>query len=384
MATEVTQFREFGRFRLDTRRKVLWHEGEPVPMPLKELELLCVLVERRGELVTKDEMLEAVWPDAFVEESNLSRHIYLLRKTLREFGESEELIQNVPRRGYRFAGEVHDGESGDGDIVIERHALTRTLVEEVQGSDAEVSTAGERGRADGGLAIADGGLEELRLLSIRNPKSAFRNLVSRSRLLIVAAALVAIAVSGFAFWQYQSTEVGRVAEIKSIAVLPFKDFGAATDEDRLGPGLADVLITRLSTLKGVNVRPTSAVLKFDGQDSVAAGRRLEVDAVLEGSIHRHDGRVRVTARLVAVNDRATVWGAQFDEQPKDLFAIQDALSKQVAQALVSDLSDAEARMIAKRPTESIEAYQHYAKGRYLWNKRTTADAEKAIRHFEQA
>jgi len=172
--------------------------------------------------------------------------------------------------------------------------------------------------------------------------------------------------------------------VKSIAVLPFKDFGAVGDEERLGPGLADVLITRLSVLKGVSVRPTSAVLKFDGQDSVAAVRRLEVDAVLEGSIHRHDSRVRVTARLVAVNDRAMLWGAQFDEQPKDLFAIQDALSGQVAQALVSDLSDVEARMIAKRPTESIEAYQHYMKGRYFWNKRTTADAEKAIAHFEQA
>jgi TolB-like protein/Tfp pilus assembly protein PilF len=175
-----------------------------------------------------------------------------------------------------------------------------------------------------------------------------------------------------------------VANIKSIAVLPFKDFGGVTDEDRLGPGLADVLITRLRTLKGLNVRPTSAVLKFDGQDSIAAGRRLEVDAVLEGSIHRQDGRVRVTARLVAVNDRTTIWGAQFEHEPKDLFAIQDDLSRQVAQALISNLSDAQSRIIAKRPTESFEAFEHYMKGRYFWNKRTSADAEKAISHFEKA
>ena len=97
MNGEITHLCEFGKFRLDTQKKTLWHDGISVPMPLKELELLCVLIENRGELVTKEELLNKVWEDSFVEESNLSRHIYLLRQTFKEFGESEDLIQNVPR-----------------------------------------------------------------------------------------------------------------------------------------------------------------------------------------------------------------------------------------------------------------------------------------------
>ena len=108
MSSEEKHLRQFGKFRLDAQKKVLWHEGEPVNLPLKEVELLCVLMENVGEVVTKEELLNKIWANAFVEESNLSRHVYLLRKTFKDFGEEEDLIQTVPRRGYRFTGEVRE------------------------------------------------------------------------------------------------------------------------------------------------------------------------------------------------------------------------------------------------------------------------------------
>ncbi|MBA4123079.1 MAG: winged helix-turn-helix domain-containing protein [Acidobacteria bacterium] len=88
MANKINCLREFGRFRLDAEKRVLWCEDKPVNLPLKEIELLCVLTENGGEVITKDELLEKVWADSFVEESNLSRHIYILRKTFKDFGES--------------------------------------------------------------------------------------------------------------------------------------------------------------------------------------------------------------------------------------------------------------------------------------------------------
>src|SRR4051812_37298063 len=106
MSNGINNLRMFGKFRLDAERKVLWYQDEPVGLPLKEIEVLCVLTEQGGQVVTKDELLEKVWADSFVEESNLSRHIYRLRKTFEEFGESAELIQTVPRRGYRFTGQI--------------------------------------------------------------------------------------------------------------------------------------------------------------------------------------------------------------------------------------------------------------------------------------
>ena len=99
MSSELNTLREFGEFRLDVRKRVLWHEGEPVNLALKEIDLLCVLTENGGEVVTKAELLDRVWPDTFVEESNLSRHIYLLRKRLKDLGHGGDFIQNVPPPG---------------------------------------------------------------------------------------------------------------------------------------------------------------------------------------------------------------------------------------------------------------------------------------------
>jgi uncharacterized delta-60 repeat protein len=180
MSSEIKHLRQFGKFRLDVQKKVLWHDGEPVDLPLKEIELLCVLTESRGELVTKDELLEKVWSDSFVEESNLSRHIYLLRKTFKDAGDNEELIQTVPRRGYRFVGEVKESENGD--LIIEKHTLTQTLIEEIHNSDAEAEQT-----------------------EFDPPKSAFAKTKNsflfsdlRVRVLVTSGLVVAIALGGIA------------------------------------------------------------------------------------------------------------------------------------------------------------------------------------------
>ena len=119
MSRESGHFKEFGKFRLDAEKKVLWCGHEPVELPLKEIELLCVLTET-SEVIGKEELLNRVWADSFVEESNLSRHIYRLRKAFKKYGESEDLIQTVPKRGYRFTGEVH--ETQYGTLAIEKHS----------------------------------------------------------------------------------------------------------------------------------------------------------------------------------------------------------------------------------------------------------------------
>ncbi|HEX2639799.1 MAG TPA: transcriptional regulator, partial [Pyrinomonadaceae bacterium] len=118
--------RQFGNCRLDVGNKLLWFGDEPVHIPPKAVEVLCLLVERHGAVVSKDEIWNEVWPDAFVEETNLTHNIYLLRKTLNELGE-RDLIQTVPRRGYRFAGNIT--EDSPGDVILERHTSTQTLIE---------------------------------------------------------------------------------------------------------------------------------------------------------------------------------------------------------------------------------------------------------------
>ena len=172
---------------------------------------------------------------------------------------------------------------------------------------------------------------------------------------------------------------------RTIAVLPFRSLCEAADE-YIELGITDVLITRLSNINEIVVRPTSAVRKYATleQDPVAAGRELQVEAVLEGSIRKLGDRYRVTVQLVTVRDGVSLWAEKFDEECCDLFYIEDSISEQVAKALTLRLSGEQKRVLAKRYTGSTEAYHSYMKGRYYWNKWNKEGFRKAIEHFQQS
>ena len=174
--------------------------------------------------------------------------------------------------------------------------------------------------------------------------------------------------------------------IKSIAVLPFKSLGVGGGDEYLGIGIAETLTTRLSSLKLLTVRATSAVLKYASseKETVVAGRELEVDTVLEGSIRRLGEQVRVTARLVSVRDGSLLWADKFDEDFTDIFKVEDSISSKVTGALALKLSGEEQKRLTKRYTDNAEAYQFYLKGRYFWNKRTEDGFNRGIAQFKQA
>lgn len=161
---------------------------------------------------------------------------------------------------------------------------------------------------------------------------------------------------------------------------------AESRDELLEMGMADTLITRLSNIRQVIVRPMSAVRKYTEleQDAVAVGREQRVDAILEGRIQRSGDKVRVTVRLVKVADEAMLWAGQFDEKFTDIFAVQDSISERVAAALALKLTGEEQKRLTKRYTDNTVAYQLYLKGRYNWNKTTEEGLKKAIDFFNQA
>jgi TolB-like protein/Tfp pilus assembly protein PilF len=174
--------------------------------------------------------------------------------------------------------------------------------------------------------------------------------------------------------------------IRSLAVLPFKPLVADTHDDILEMGIADTLITRLNSLKQITVRPISAVRRYTAldQDAVAAGRELEVEAVLEGNIQKAGGKIRVSARLVRIADGKPMWTRQFDEPATDIFAVQDAIAQRVAADMMGSLSGDEHEDLAKNYTTDPEAYQLYLVGRYYWNKRSGEGTRKSIESFQRA
>ncbi|MBI4469929.1 MAG: hypothetical protein HY650_11480 [Acidobacteria bacterium] len=150
--------------------------------------------------------------------------------------------------------------------------------------------------------------------------------------------------------------------------------------------MADTLITQLSHIRQIVVRPTSTVSKYmeRDQDPLAAGCEQQVDAVLDGSIQRVGDRIRVNVRLLNVLDGSALWAFKCDEQCTDIFATQDAIAERLAAALAPRLTSGEQKQVTRRHTMNTEAYHSYLKGRFFWTKRTRADYEKSIEYFKEA
>ncbi|MBC7911994.1 MAG: winged helix-turn-helix domain-containing protein [Pyrinomonadaceae bacterium] len=314
---EVRRIYEFGQFRLDVAESVLWRDGEKVALTQKAIELLLLLIERGGRMVSKEELINALWPDTFVDENNLPVTISMLRKAFGEKAGAGRFIETVPRRGYRFTSDVRLVNAEPAELIIERRATSRSVIEEEAGVGAEAKAG---------------------------------------------------------------------ATPSSMAVLPFTTLGAEAGDGYLGLGLTDALITRLSNIRQIIVRPTSAILKYASaeRDLSAIGRELDVDLLLNGSVRQAGEHIRVTLQLVSTHDGTPLWGEKFDQRFTNIFALEDSISRHIARSLLPTLTGEEHQLLMKRYTDDVEAYQAYLKGRYFWNKRSKEGMFKGIEYFKKA
>jgi DNA-binding winged helix-turn-helix (wHTH) protein/TolB-like protein/Tfp pilus assembly protein PilF len=366
----MKHFFEFGPFRLDASDRLLLRDGKIVPLKPKVIDTLLVLVENKGRVLVKEELLNALWPDSFVEEGNLTQNIYVLRKALGTSADDIPYIETIPKRGYRFAASVKEL-AGEGK---------RAVSEESAGRSGPAAENKEQDPAHK-PAKADTAPAPVFTASRNEDRRLKRRVLYISALLFISSAAIVFA--------WRSSKTGRPAldnPVKSMAVLPFKSLGGNANEEFAGPGMADALVTKLSGVKNFSVLPTSTVLKYNGLDTdpLAVGRTLAVDSVLDGKMQRDGERIRVTVQLLRTTDGAPLWAGQFDENFTNVFAVQDSISDQVTRALTLRLSGEEREQLQKHYTENADAYQAYLKGRYFWNKRTTEGFKKAIGYFQQA
>src|SRR5262245_57521519 len=224
MTTADEHSYEFGPFRLDLRLRLLLRGEDSISLTPKLFETLLMLVENRGEVVTKDELMSRVWPDTVVEERSLSQNIFLLRKALGEDAKGRTYIETVPKTGYRFLAEARECGARGGALLIEKHDRLRIACEET-----DVITHEKR--------LSPGA--EPALLIVGAPISASR--VKRSAALVIFLALALIGAAGFRVW-IGSNGAAALPRVKSIAVLPFKPLAADAKDDYLGLGMADTLI----------------------------------------------------------------------------------------------------------------------------------------------
>jgi DNA-binding winged helix-turn-helix (wHTH) protein/TolB-like protein len=354
---ENNKIYEFGNYSLNAAERLLLRSGEPVQIPPKAFDMLLMLVENNGRLLTKEEILKTVWHDSFVEESNLALNIHTLRKIFSE----QNFIETVPKKGYRFRADVREIIPDHSPVVMEKRTITKIVKEEE--------------------------LEEF-----EEPKAkALPSATRFSKTALIAFSIVGLAIVSLAAWfLYHWNENRKTSEalaVRSMAVLPFKFVGNVNKEDEyLKVGLSDALITRLSNSRLIPVRPTSAIIRYDKPDvnPQTAGRELQVESVMEGNIQRVEDRVRVTIQLIRVEDGSVIWADKFEELSTNVLSLQDSISAQVVRTLALRLGNEEQALLAKQYTVNAEAQKLYLQGRFLWNQRTPDSLLKSINFFEQA
>jgi DNA-binding winged helix-turn-helix (wHTH) protein/TolB-like protein/Flp pilus assembly protein TadD len=370
MDEQAKHFYEFGPYRIDVNNCLLLRDSEVVTLPPKAFDLLMVLAQSGGRLIPKDELMRRVWPDSFVEESNLSHHIFTLRKVLGEDRNSNRYIETIPRRGYRFVAIVAEVRDEGDDIVVAEHSRSRIVIEQAEENITSANLV-EAGKAAQGLP--DGRTKP--------------GLKKRFGLLALAAcAAIAVAIAVYFLFANRAGKEASGLGVRSIAVLPFKPLVADNRNESLELGMAETLISKLSGIRQLVVRPISAVRKYSGleQDSIAAGRELGVDYVVEGNLQMVGEKTRVTVGLLNVKDGRAVWTDKCDQQCSTIFELQDAVAQQIAGKLTLELTGEEKKQLAKHYTENVEAYQLYVKGRFFWSKFTDEAITKAIDYFQQA
>ena len=347
---------EFGNFVLNPQERLLLCAGKPVALTPKVFELILILVQREGRLVEKEELLRTVWPDVAVEEGNLAVMVSHLRKALGDDRGTHAFIETVSRHGYRFVAPV-----------------TRRIESHLPASaeqNSSVNQAPEFNRSS--RVISLGIFAHARSL----------------RHVLLALVFLSLCAGTFAWRAFRQKHVNAAAPetIHSLAILPFQEIGAKSDNNYLGEGTADALITRLGRFHTLIVRPTSAIERYRDANlnALEIGKQQAVDAVLEGRMQPEGERIRFTVQLVRVHDGATLWADSFDEKFADMFVLEDEISERVAQSLQIQFSSADVKRITRKSTENTAAYDAYLKGRYFWNKRTSDAVQHGLDYFREA
>ena len=347
---------DFGPFHLDPVERRLLRHDQPVALTPKCFDLLVIFVENSGHLLGKEELLERLWPDQFVEEANLSFNISSLRKALgKENGET--FIETIPKKGFRFVAHV------------EKHHDERTEL-----------TTGARGETTGQPEV---GQHILASHSIARARITLRLQIIVG--LLTASALMYL---GYGLWARRA-ESPAPRPPRTIAVLPFKPLSDESRNESLEMGMAETLINKLSSINKLVVRPMSAVRKYTDvqQDPIKAGQDVQAEAVLDGTIQKAGDQVRVTVRLINVKTGTAIWADQFDAGFTDILKVQDSISERVIQALTLRLSGKEREQLNRHYTDNPEAYQLYLQGNYLSTKQTgdrRDNLRKGLDYYQQA
>lgn len=336
-ALKGKRFYQFGPFRLDPETRVLLRNGNVVPLPPKAVDTVLVLLQSAGQPVGKEALIQAVWPDAFVEENNLAHHISVLRKTLGNGEDGKAYIETIPKRGYRFVGEVKE--------------------------------AVEDGAATEHVPVAPSGA------------LALSRLPRRRLAAVIALALVGSLVC--AWWLSRRSSPTPLFE--SVAVLPFQNLSGDPNQNYVSDGLTEALIGEVAKIRPLRVISRTSIMRYkEGRKALPqVARELNVGAVIEGSVARFEDRARVTVQLIdGVKDKH-LWSETYERDLAEIPKLWGEVAIAVAREIRALVEPEQRALLAGRPVKR-EAFEAYLRGRYYWNQRTPENIHKAVEWFRKA
>jgi len=346
----------FGVFEMDLRTGELRKHGMQVRLQKQPFQVLSMLLEHAGEVVTREELQKNLWPaDTFVDfDHGLNKTINKIREALGDSAESPRFVETVSRRGYRFLAEVKDVGRGS----------------------TPVSTAGTK--------VLPGAQESD--LGKTTPQPVTHRRLAPSLTWRRFGAALAVGLVILAAWALYLRNRPSSSLIRSLAVLPLESLSGDASQDYFADGMTDELITDLGQISALRVISRTSVMSYKRvrKPLPEIARELNVDGVVEGTVLRSGNQVRITAQLIKASDDKHLWSHSYEGDFGDTLALQNQVARSIAEAIRINVSPREQTELKSVKVVNPQAYESYLKGRFFWNKRTADGLKVAAAYFNQA
>jgi len=333
-----------GKLRLDLSRYELSRDGQPVKLERQPMELLIFLVQRKGQLVTRHDIVEKLWGrDVFVDDGSVNAAVFKVRSALKDDPENPKFLETVVGKGYRFIGDV--------EIISTPVGQHEAAVQQ------------------GFPSVAQPG-------SLRTVTTS---------ILAALSVLALLYVSNVGRWRERLPGRATPGPIQSLAVLPLENLSHDAEQDYLADGMTEELITTLSKIGALRVISRMSVMRFKGtrQPLPEIARELNVDALVEGSILRFGNRVRITAQLIQAHQEKQLWAEIYNRDLRDVLALQNEVAGAIAKQVKAQITPAEAARLATARQVDPEVYQLYVQGLYYSDKGTEQSARESREYFQK-
>jgi TolB-like protein/DNA-binding winged helix-turn-helix (wHTH) protein/Flp pilus assembly protein TadD len=334
----------FGVFEADLDARELTKLGKLLPLQEQPFQLLAMLLEKPGVLVTREELRARLWPQTVVDfDHGLNKAISKVRDILGDSAENPRFIQTVARRGYRFLADV---------TVVDTGEVAAAPPENTSVESPTLDPAPARSR----------------------PSAAW----------VMAGAALLLTTAGMVIWIRSTSNHSSLPAIRSLAVLPLENLSGDASQDYFSDGMTDELITQLAQIPDLRVISRSSMMTYKQSHKPLAeiARELNVQAIVEGSVLRSGDHIRITAQLIRLPADEHIWAHSYEGDLRDTLVLQNQVAQAIANQIRVTMSGQQ--RVQNPRAVNAQAYDSYLKGRYYWNKRTIEGLKEAINYFKQS